>query len=407
MEQDRFGWVYFEVVRGCYGLPQAGKLAHNLLSERLQEAGYYETATTPGLWRHKWRPIQFVLIVDDFGVEYVRKKDAHHLAKTLEKYHTISQDWDGKKFSGIDLDWTYAPKHADRTCRLSMKNYITNLLIALNHPMPKKPQLSPHRCKEIKYGSKVQHALEEDTSSPLDPAGIQRVQQIVGALLWIGRAVNNKLLVALSAIGSQQASATMSTNDAIHQLLDYCATYPNDGILYRSSDMILAAHSDAGFANETKSRSRAGAHIFLSENDAIPRWNGPLLTIAQIMKYVVSSAAEAEMTALFLTAKEMVPLRNTLTEMGWKQPPSPLQSDNSTAVGMTNKTLIPKKSRSWDLRLNWMRCREAQRQFRTYWDKGSSNNGDYSTKHHPDIYHETKRSMGFAGCVFYPTIACM
>ena len=169
--------------------------------------------------------------------------------------------------------------------------------------------------------------------------------------------MNNKLLVALSAIGSQQASATESKNDAIHQLLDYCAAYPDNGILYKLSDMILAAHSDASFANETKSRSRAGAHIFFSENDSIPRWNGPLLTISQIMKYVVSSAAEAEMTALFLTAKEMVPLQNTLTEMGWKQPPSPLQSNNSTAVGMNNATLIPKKSRSWDLRLNWLRCR--------------------------------------------------
>ena len=155
--------------------------------------------------------------------------------------------------------------------------------------------------------------------------------------------MNNKLLVALSAIGSQQASATEATNEAIHQLLDYCATYPDDGILYRSSDIVLAGHADAGFANETKSRSQAGVHVFLSENNPTPCWNGPLLAIAQIMKYVVSSAAEAEMMALFLTAKEMVPLQNTLTEMGWKQPLSPLQSNNSTAVGMTNSTLSPKK----------------------------------------------------------------
>ena len=64
--------------------------------------------------------------------------------------------------------------------------------------------------------------------------------------------------------------------------------------------------------------------FFLSENESIPRWNGPLLTIAQIMKYFVSSDSEAEMTALFLTAKEMVPLRHKLTEMGQKKPPSPL-----------------------------------------------------------------------------------
>ena len=60
------------------------------------------------------------------------------------------------------------------------------------------------------------------------------------------------------------------------------------GIVYRSSDMILAAHSDAGFNNETKSRSRSRAHIFISENESIPRWNGPILTIALIMKYVLS-----------------------------------------------------------------------------------------------------------------------
>ena len=56
--------------------------------------------------------------------------------------------------------------------------------------------------------------------------------------------------------------------------------------------MILTEHSDAGFNNETKARIRAGSHILLSENEPIPRWNGPILTIAQIMKYVLSSEAE-------------------------------------------------------------------------------------------------------------------
>ena len=285
-----------------------------------------------------------------------------------------------------------------------MNHYIADLLIKLGHPIHEKTQLSPHRCKPISYGSKVQMAPEEDTTKPLNEAGVRRVQQIVGALLWIRRAVNNKLLVALSVIVCQHASATEATNMAIHQLLGYCATYPDDGILYRASDMVLAGRADAGFNNETKARSRAGAHIFLSENESIPRWNGPILTIARIMKYVVSSAAEAEMIALFLTAKEMVPLQNTLTEMGWKQPPTPLQSDNSTDVGMTNRTLIPRKSKNWDLRLHWLECREAQAQFRLYWEKVPNNNGDYSSKHHPDIYHETKRSIVVAGCVFYPEI---
>ena len=65
--------------------------------------------------------------------------------------------------------------------------------------------------------------------------------------------------------------------------------------------MILTAHSDAVFNNETKARSRSGEHIFLSENEPIPRWNGTILTIEQMIKYVLSLAAEAEMGDLFLT----------------------------------------------------------------------------------------------------------
>ena len=66
-------WIYFEILRGCYGLPQSGRLANDLLRTRLEKAGYYEAATTPGLWCHKFRPIQFVLLVDNFGIEYVGK----------------------------------------------------------------------------------------------------------------------------------------------------------------------------------------------------------------------------------------------------------------------------------------------------------------------------------------------
>ena len=80
----------------------------------------------------------------------------------------------------------------------------------------------------------------------------------------MGRGVNNKLIVALSAIGAQQTAATEDTATAIEQLLDYVATYPNYGILFRKSDMILAAHADAGFLNESRDISRSGAHIFLS-----------------------------------------------------------------------------------------------------------------------------------------------
>jgi hypothetical protein len=140
--------------------------------------------------------------------------------------------------------------------------------------------------------------------------------------------------------------------------------------------MVLAAHSDASYLTETKARSRAGAHIFLSEDDPIPRNNGPVLTLSQVLKFVMASAAEAELAALYNTAREMIPLRNALEEMGWKQPKSPIQTDNSTATGFIQDTIVQRRIKMIWMRLHWLRCRAAQGQFRFYWDKGSTNMAD-------------------------------
>ena len=46
-----------------------------------------------------------MLLVDNFGIEYVGKEHALHLLKTLEKNYEITTDWEGKKFAGINLSW--------------------------------------------------------------------------------------------------------------------------------------------------------------------------------------------------------------------------------------------------------------------------------------------------------------
>ena len=133
-----------------------------------------------------------VLIVDDFGIKYFGDQHVQHLQKVFQEHYEITTDWEGEKFAGINIEWSYAKKHSKRSCRRCTKNYISNILIKHDHPMPLKPQLSPHKHREIQYGAKVQTALYVDTSPPLDAKGIKRVQQIVGSLLYYERAVDNR-----------------------------------------------------------------------------------------------------------------------------------------------------------------------------------------------------------------------
>jgi hypothetical protein len=49
------GFLYMEIQKGIYGLPQTGMLASKLLQKRLAKLGYAPTKHTHGLWKHKTR----------------------------------------------------------------------------------------------------------------------------------------------------------------------------------------------------------------------------------------------------------------------------------------------------------------------------------------------------------------
>ena len=76
LDYEHNGWIYFEIERSCYWWTKSGRLANDLLHTRLNTEDYFEASPTTGIWLHKWQPIQFMLIVDDFGVEYMGRKHA-------------------------------------------------------------------------------------------------------------------------------------------------------------------------------------------------------------------------------------------------------------------------------------------------------------------------------------------
>jgi hypothetical protein len=179
--------------------------------------------------------------------------------------------------------------------------------------------------------------------------------------------------------------------ELIKWLLDYAATNPDAILTYESSDMILAVHSDASYLSEANARSRVGGHFFCSSDVNEPPNNGAVLNISKILKAVMSSAAEAELGALYINASEAVPMRKLLTEMGHKQPKTPIQTDNTTACGVVNNSIQPRRTKAMDMRFHWLCCRDSQGQFRYYWGPRINNRADYWTKHHCAAHHIKKR----------------
>ena len=106
----------------------------------------------------------------------------------------------------------------------------------------------------------------------------------------------------------------------------------------------------------------------------------------------MSSAAEAELGALFLNTKEGVYLQQLLTDMGHPQPRTPIQTDITTAEGIINNKIQPKRTKAMDMRFHWLRDCKAQGQFRIHWRPRKTNLADYFTKHYPPAHHVNVRA---------------
>ncbi len=267
------GYVYCEIRKGMYGLPQAGIIAQQLLEEHLAKVGYHQSKIVPGLWTHKTRKTCFTLVVDDFAIKYTRKEDAQHLIEAIQKDYNITVDWDATKYIGLTVEWDYM----NRKVYLHMPGYLDKALLRFKHEMPKTKQNSPHPHVTPQYGAKTQYAEDADNSPPLGKEETKFIQAVAGTLLYYARAVDSTILPSLSAIATEQAKPTAKTLATVKQLLDYCATQDEAIIAYHASDMILAVHSDAGYCNKKNARSRAGGHFFPVQRRRQPpkQWSNP------------------------------------------------------------------------------------------------------------------------------------
>ncbi len=53
--------------------------------------------------------------------------------------------------------------------------------------------------------------------------------------------------------------------------------------------------------------------------------------------------------ALYINAREATPQQQTLKEMGHKQPPTPMQTDNTTALGVENNNIQSQCTKAMDM----------------------------------------------------------
>jgi hypothetical protein len=276
-----------------------------------------------------------------------------------------------------------------------MPGYIKAVLHKYQHPAPARPEHSPHSWNPPIYGAKTQFMSHTKPSPALWDKDVNKLQQLTGTLIYYARAFDPTLIMPINVLASEQSNATEVTADKVIKLLNYCNTHPETKIWYHASDMILHIHSDASYLSENEAKSRAGVFFYMGNTTKHDKklTNGAILIVSKVLKHVMSSAKEVEIGAVFINAKEEAVLRTTLEELGHTQPPTPMETDNTTAIGYSNGTIKQKSTKSMDMRFYWVNDRVKQVQFKIYWGPGFQNLADYFTKHHLPAHHKRIRDV--------------
>jgi hypothetical protein len=280
------GCVYIEIQKGMYGLLQVGILAQELLKACLNKHGYCQSlhwASGATIFDQYLSPYVWTILASRmWGV---------NMRSTLppSSMNITNANWNGKVGTWA---WT-----------------LTGTTHAALFMSPCLNRYPKHSCN-FNTHLRVSHNISRTPTSSQIMApkrSSQRTSTLPCSLTKRAKSTSKRssalscITLAVLTAPCYLESAQLHHNSPIRQktpkngplIPHYAATHPNAIINYKASNMVLTGHSDASYLSELNAHSRASGHFFMSNDDPIPANNGAIFTTSQIIKAVMSSAAEA------------------------------------------------------------------------------------------------------------------
>ena len=128
-----------------------------------------------------------------------------------------------------------------------------------------------------------------------------------------------------------------------------------------------------------------------SKPDLIDPNQGSACQECSVIKPIMASVAECETATLFINCQTAIVIRTTAMELGHEQPATPMQVYSTTTFNDVHDTLQQKRSKSFDVKLHWLRDRTNRKHLYVHWAKGKDNMTDYHSKHHSAAHEKRIR----------------
>lgn len=328
------------LIKSLYGLKQAARCWAKRFSDFVKKLGFATCKTDSCVFMKKNNSelVIIALHVDDGLVAADDENQIDELINQLNEQFEVKASGVGC-FLGIQIE-----QDKDGSIFIHQNAYLKKIL----------KRFSMENCKQNNIPCDPNQVLYDNGESR--PSDFP-YRELVGSLLYLAIGTRPDIAYSVGLIGRFVEKPNVMHEQAAKKILKYLNKTLNFGILYiNSKDNHVYGYSDADYAADMDTRRSTSGHCFIYANGTIS-WS------SERQRCVSLSTTESEYVAASGAVKELIWLRNLLSEILDEDAKFKMHMDNQSAIRLVKNPEFHKRSKHIDVRYHFVREKFEEKQF--------------------------------------------
>jgi hypothetical protein len=336
-------WVC-RLVKGLYGMKQAGRLWYQKLGEVLEKLGFQRLVSDPSIYVWEKTGIRVILpaFVDDLTLVSKSKALIQETKTALSKAFKIRDLGPITFLLGVHI----TRDRSKRTLSLSQRQYVIDLL----------ERFDMHMCKPVSTPAVPGTRLSKSScpSSPEELAEMEGVpyMEAVGALMYLAVSTRPDIAYIVGKLSRFNSNPGKDHWLAVKHLFRYLQGTKDLKLTYApdpSSSAPFTTYVDSDFFGDKDNGKSTNGFV-------VKVGTGAISWASKLQGVIARSSTEAEFYGASFAGTEIKWLRNILGELGHPvDGPSPLWVDNQSTIQVLNDAVHHSRMKHISVQEFWIR----------------------------------------------------
>jgi hypothetical protein len=322
----------YKLSKALYGLKQAPRAWYECLRDFLITNGFKVGKADPTLFTETITKDLFIcqIYVDDIIFGSTKKSTCEEFSRIMIQKFEMSMMGELKYFLGFQI------KQLQEGTFISQTKYIQDILkkFGIKNAKPIKTPMGTNGHLDLNMGGK---SIDQKV-----------YQSMIGSLLYLC-ASRPDIMLSVCMCARFQANPKVVHLRAVKRIMRYLVYTPKFGLWYpKGSTFDLIGYSDADYAGcKIDRKSTSGTCEFLGRS--LVSW------ASKKENSVALSTAEAEYIATGHCCAQLLWMRQTLRDYGYKLSKVPLLCDNESAIHMADNPIEHSRTKHIDIQYHFLR----------------------------------------------------